>query len=390
MPQRRMHWSAIAVAMAAVTIGISSAATAQYPDSAKKVTPTKRSADSTKKVTKKTAASTQRIKVRKETAAGEVVPIKPADTTVVSVDTSARVIDTTTKVDTMARPDTATAQVDTTTKVAPVSTIDTATPAPVSGPIMRRRHFGNFYAGLASGTSVPSGDIYNGYNPGFNISVPMGWQPQGSLFGLRLDVAYDRLNARSTFRNNGQAATVVTLNNGTYTTSGTSTYSPPSSGAPTSTGSTGSTAGSGFYNGLATVANSDAALASAMLDAKMKLPVFGGHSAASFYVLGGGGVHYFLNYAKSLALTNPAAEQAKFAALHQAVDAAAASGAPYSTASYTSSGYSAVTRPGLNAGAGFQWSTGASDLFIESRYVDVFTKDRSTTYWPIVLGVTWR
>jgi hypothetical protein len=389
-----MHSSLIAAAVAALTIGVSSATTAQSPDTTKKPTPTKSSKDTAKAAAKKPAASTQRIKVKKETAAGDVVPIRPADTTVVT-DTSARVVDTTkvdttVRIDTMSRPDTTTAKVDTTAKVTPASTIDATTLGTAPGPIMRRRHFGNFYAGLASGTSVPSGDIYNGYNPGLNISVPMGWQPQGSLFGVRLDVAYDRLSARSTFRNNGQPATLVTLNNGTYTTSGTSTYTAPSSGTPTSTGSTGSTAGSGYYNGLATVANSDATLASAMLDAKMKLPVFGSQSPASFYAIAGGGLHYFLNYSKSLALTNPAAEQEKFAALHQAIDAAAASGAPYSSASYSSTGYSAVTRPGLNAGAGFQWSMGARDLFIESRYVNIFTKDRSTTYWPIVLGVTWR
>jgi hypothetical protein len=217
----------------------------------------------------------------------------------------------------------------------------------------------------------------------------MGWQPSGSLFGLRLDVAYDRLSARSTFRNNGQSATLVTLANGTYTTGGT----PATSGGSTTTGGTTNTpanTGGGYYNGVATLANADAALASAMLDGKMKIPVFGSRSPASLYAVAGGGLHYFLNYAKSLALTNPAAEQEKFAALHQAVTAAAAAGLPYSTSTYTNSGYSAVTRFGANGGAGIQWAMGASDLFLEGRYVTVFTKDRTTNYWPIVLGVTWR
>jgi len=285
--------------------------------------------------------------------------------------------------DSVARADTVSAIVDTTTKVAPVSTTDTTTTANAA-PMMKRRHFGSFYVGVAGGTSVPSGDIYNGYNPGFNVSIPMGWQPSGSLFGLRLDVAYDRLTARSAFRNNGQSATVVTLANGTYTTGG----KPATASGGTTT--TPVNTGGGYYNGVATLANADAALASAMLDAKMKLPAFGTRSPLSFYAVAGGGLHYFLNYAKSLALTNPAAEQAKFAALHQAVTAAAASGSPYSTSTYTNSGYSAVTRPGANAGAGLQWSMGASDLFLEGRYVTVFTKDRSTNYWPVVLGVTWR
>src|ERR1051326_1719168 len=364
----RLWHSRVIDAAAALTIGVSSRANAQYPDSTKKATTTKSATSKTKASAKKRATSTQRIKLKKDSAAGEVALPKSADTAVVTVDTMARVTDTTTKIDTtarpdtMSRPDTTILKVDTTTKVTPVSTIDTTTVASApESPMLKRRHFGNFYAGLASGTSVPSGDIYNGYNPGLNLSLPMGWQPPGSLFGLRLDLAYDRLSARSTFRNNGQTATVVTLNNGAYSTSGTSTYTAPSSGTSTGTPtSTGSVPGSGYYNGLATVANRDATLASAMLDGKMQIPIFGRHSAASFYAVAGGGLHYFLNYDKSLALTNPAAEQAKFAALHQAIDAAAASGAPYSTANYSSSGYSAVTRPGVNAGAGFQWSMGAS------------------------------
>jgi hypothetical protein len=390
-----LHPSVIAVA-SALTIGLSSGGRAQYPDSTKRATPTK-STTSTARTTKpkstaaKSTASTQRIKVKKETAGGEVAVPKRADTAVVTVDTSTRAdtvmradsvtrVDSMARVDSVARPDTTTPIPDTTTKVTPVSTIDTTTTAPM----MKRRHFGSFYIGLAGGTSVPTGDIYNGYNPGFNVSVPMGWQPSGSLFGLRLDVAYDRLTARPTFRNNNQPATGVTLTNGAYST-GTPVTS-PSTGATSPAPST----GSGYYNGTAVAASSDASLASAMLDGKLKLPVFGSRSPASLYAVGGGGVHYFLNYAKSLALTNPAAEQQKFAALHQAVTAAAAAGLPYSSSNYSSSGYSAVTRLGANAGGGIQWGLGATDVFLEGRYVRVFTKDRSTNYWPVVLGVTWR
>jgi hypothetical protein len=378
---------------AALTIGLSSGSRAQSTDSTKRATPTKSAASAAKTAATK-ATSAKRIKVKKDSAAGEVALPKRTDTAVVAAgtamraDTTARVdmtarADSMTRPDSIARPDSATAVMDTSTKVTPVSTMDTTTTANAA-PTMRRRHFGSFYVGLAGGTSVPSGDIYNGYNPGFNVSIPMGWQPSGSLFGLRLDVAYDRLTARSAFRNNGQSATKVTLTNGTYTTGGTpSTASGGTTNTPVNTGG-------GYYNGVATLANADAALASAMLDGKLTLPVFGRRSPASLYAVAGGGLHYFLNYAKTLALTNPAAEQAKFAALHQAVTAAAASGLPYSTSTYSNSGYSAVTRLGANGGAGIQWAMGANDLFLETRYVTVFTKDRSTNYWPIVLGVTWR
>jgi hypothetical protein len=385
MAHRRPNPCVIALA-AALTIGLSSGSRAQSADSTKRATPMKSAATAAKTAATK-ATSAKRIKVKKDSAAGEVALPKRTDTAVVAADTTMRAdttarVDSMTRPDSVARPDSATAVVDTSTKVTPVSTMDTTTAnAP---PTMRRRHFGSFYVGLAGGTSVPSGDVYNGYNPGFNVSIPMGWQPSGSLFGLRLDVAYDRLTARSAFRNNGQSATRVTLTNGTYTTGGTpATASGGTASTPVNTGG-------GYYNGVATIANADAALASAMLDGKLTLPVFGSRSPASLYAVAGGGLHYFLNYAKTLALTNPAAEQAKFAALHQAVTAAAASGLPYSTSTYSNSGYSAVTRLGANGGAGIQWAMGASDLFLEVRYVTVFTKDRSTNYWPIVLGVTWR
>jgi hypothetical protein len=123
-----------------------------------------------------------------------------------------------------------------------------------------------------------------------------------------------------------------------------------------------------------------------MIDAKLRLPLMGNRSTTALYAVAGGGVHYFLNYANTFALTNPAAEQEKFAALHQARDSASTATA-YSV---PTSGYSSVTRPGLNAGAGLQWGVGGADLFIEGRYVTVFTKDRRTDYWPVVLGVTWR
>src|SRR5690349_9337119 len=96
------HSSVIAAA-AALTIGVSSAVRAQYPDSTKKATTTKSAPSKTKaSVPKKTPTSTQRIKVKKDSAAGEVALPKPADTAVVSVDTTAHV-DTTMKIDTTAR-----------------------------------------------------------------------------------------------------------------------------------------------------------------------------------------------------------------------------------------------------------------------------------------------
>jgi len=211
--------------------------------------------------------------------------------------------------------------------------------------------------------------------------------------GVRLDISYDRLRGRTTFRSNGSTTALVTAGPGgtNYATgSPASGTTAPGYTAPTATTGATSTGTSSGYNGYAIATGTDATLASAMLDAKLRLPLLGSHSSTSIYVVGGGGLHYFLNYDKSLALTNPAAEQQKFAALHAATTAAVQSGLPYSAANYSSSAYTAITRPGANAGVGMQWGLRGADLFVEGRYVTIFTKDRSTNYWPVILGVTLR
>jgi len=366
----------IATVVAAFTIGLSAGARAQQPDTTKRA------------ISTKTARSTTRIKVKKgetRSAAGDVAPPARVDTAVAPAVTPQPVMpDTTTRTDTTTRSDT-TMTADTTRVVADTTTVatpvDTTTARPRL-PVVSTR-LGTFYIGVGGGTSIPSGDIYNGYNPGFNISLPMGWDSNRWPLGLRLDVSYDRLMARSTFRNNGQTTALVNANGG---------YSTGSTSAPvgtTSSGTTGSTTGSttgttSGYSGTARIASTDAALASAMLDAKVRLPLFGSHSSTALYVVGGGGLHYFFNYASSLALTNPAAEQAKFAQLHAAVSSAT------SASSYSTAGYSAITRLGANAGAGMQWGVGPANLFVEGRYVTVFTKDRPTNYWPVLFGITWR
>ncbi len=313
------------------------------------------------------AASSTRIPVSKNervgSAGGEVTPPPKPDTTTITPPP-----DTTMKVDTTTRVtivDT-TARVDTTTRV--VTPPETTTVVSAAPPIVMRTRVGVFYVGVAGGASIPTGDIYNGYNPGFNVTVPMGWDSYTMPIGVRFDVAYDRLMARSTFRNNGLTTAAVTTNGG---------YSVGTTTTPVASSGSGTT--SGGYNGTARVASSDVQLWSAMLDGKLRLP-FASGSRASLYAVGGGGVHYFTNYANSLALTNPAAEQALRASNTSTTGA-------YSS---SSSGYSAVTRFGLNGGAGLQWGVGNSNLFVEGRYVTVLTKDRHTDYWPVVLGITIR
>jgi len=93
----------------------------------------------------------------------------------------------------------------------------------------------------------------------------------------------------------------------------------------------------------------------------------------SFYVIGGGGVHYLRNYSSTFASTNPQAERAIFK--------------PDSGYSAPSS-YRSLTRFGLNAGAGVEFGVNAATMFVEARYVTVLTHDARTNYWPVLVGVS--
>jgi hypothetical protein len=104
-----------------------------------------------------------------------------------------------------------------------------------------------------------------------------------------------------------------------------------------------------------------------MLDAKLRLP-FGQTSApASFYVIGGGGVHHFRKFRNPGLFT---------------------SGTNVTTITSTATPRS-VTELGLNAGAGLSFNVAGAGLFLESRYVSVFTEGTRTNMLPIVLGVTF-
>jgi hypothetical protein len=48
-----------------------------------------------------------------------------------------------------------------------------------------------------------------------------------------------------------------------------------------------------------------------------------------------------------------------------------------------------VTRFALNGGAGLSWGIGAASLFVEGRYVRVFTQNRDTDFIPLSIGLTF-
>jgi hypothetical protein len=65
-------------------------------------------------------------------------------------------------------------------------------------PRVRDRYlFGNsgFYMSVSGGASMPSSTLERGgYDPGYNINVPIGYQKANRALGVRLDLGYSRLN----------------------------------------------------------------------------------------------------------------------------------------------------------------------------------------------------
>ena len=186
-----------------------------------------------------------------------------------------------------------------------------------------------FYVGFGAGASMPSGQLRNAYKGGWSATVPLGWRPANSPLGMRADIAYSKWA--------GETVDGVKLGS--------------------------------------------AAVWDGMLDASVDMP-FGSNKASSFYLLGGGGVHYFPSYGSSSSSSTPG-------------DTTTTTPPPggYPQVNYTTTttaGQSSTTRLGLNAGAGFSLGLPqGSALFLETRYVTVFTKDQRTNYWPLVGGIRW-
>jgi hypothetical protein len=181
--------------------------------------------------------------------------------------------------------------------------------------IARTGRFGRgFWVGVGGGASVPIGNLHDGgYDTGWNVTVPIGWQSATTPWGLRLDLSYDRLNG------------------GTLAT------------APVS------------------VTLSDANVWSGSLDLTLQFPF--GNSGSSFYLMGGGGIHHFTDVGSD----NGSA----------IIDGTALS----------SSADNSLTKAGVNGGLGLNFGFGRAKLFLESRFVSVFTEGENSNYVPIILGV---
>ncbi len=327
IPRHSARFFSIGVA-AALALGVTATAEAQSS--------TTSATDTT------TAVSQQRIPVTKQqgiydttTSTGTV--INPHDTTTRSgmdttmTDTTGVVTDTSTAMptDTAVTPN-ATVPSDTTTRtdtsvvpgestsVSTSTTTITHTEADTVGIYPSGSRLGRlgrgFWIGVGGGATVPMGNLHDGgYDTGWNITVPIGWQSATTPWGLRLDLSYDRLNG-------GTLATV-----------------------PVS------------------VTLSDANVWSGALDLTLQFPF--GRSGSSFYLMGGGGIHHFTDVKSD----NGAA----------IIDGTALS----------SSGDESLTKAGINGGAGLNFGFGRAKLFLESRFVSVFTQGKNSNYVPIILGV---
>ena len=260
------------------------------------------------------ASSTGSMPVRKDNnvSTGEVLPAPapapaPVDSTAMMTPAPAPVTETTV-----------------------TTTTTTTVEAPAPMPVQRSTRFGNgFYLGLGGGTNFPQNEINTYYDAGYNVNGQLGWDPQSSPLGLRLNLNYNRLNGRN--------LGIQTVDAGGVTTT--------------------------LRQDLR-----DADLYSAFLDAKLRLP-FGRFLGATsgLYAVGGGGVAYFRNYANFQRVTGTAGGDDVIS--------------PFNAED--------VTRFGINGGAGLSWGIGNVSLFAEGRYVRVFTQGRDTDYVPVTVGLTF-
>ena len=221
---------------------------------------------------------------------------------------------------------------DTSTSTSTTSTTSTTTSSTVTTestgevPMRSGMRWGNgFYVGIHGGTQFPQNEINNVYDPGYNVGGQLGWDPANSPLGVRLNASWNRLNGR--------------------------TLASQSIGGVQFTGE---------------VPNAD--LYSAFADAKLRLP-FGRFlgSTSSVYAVGGAGLTYFRNFDRFTATTGNTANQSRTGTFNP----------------------EDVTRFAANGGGGVSWGIGNASLFVEGRWVRVFTQNRNTDYVPVTVGLTF-
>ncbi len=211
----------------------------------------------------------------------------------------------------------------TTTTTSTTTTTESAGEIP---PMRSNLRFGNgLYLGVQGNANFPQNRINDFYEAGYGAGLQLGWDPQTSPIGLRLNTNWNRLNGRD----------LAVVNTGTTRVE-------------------------------ADVQNAD--LYSAFADAKLRLP-FGRFFGATsgLYVVGGGGVTYFRNYSDFTNVTG-------------------ISTGPNAVRTFNAED---ATQFALNGGGGLSWGIGNVSLFVEGRYVRVFTQGPRTDYVPVSIGLTF-
>lgn len=284
------------------------------------------------------AAQQTRVPVRKETgptttptttpSSGMPVTKETTPTTPTTTPSTPTTPDTTTSTSSSSSTMTTTTPVMTDTAVSSTTTTTTSTVTTESAgevPRSNMRWGNGFYVGVHGGTQFPQNEINNAYDPGYNVGGMLGWDSQKSPLGVRLNASWNRLNGR-------------TLSNTTID----------------------------GVNFTGAVANAD--LYSAFADAKLRIP-FGRllGSTSGLYAVGGAGMTYFRNFDRFTAVTGNTANQSRTGTFNP----------------------EDVTRFAANVGGGVSWGLGPASLFVESRWVRVFTQNRNTDYVPLTVGLTF-
>ena len=209
---------------------------------------------------------------------------------------------------------------------------------------LARYRFGGqgWYMAFGGGAVIPTTDFDQiGYRSGFNVNLPIGWHPQGNVFGVRLDLVYNQFAGQN--------------------------YAPPTAdGSPI------------------LLDNPNPQVFSGTMNLTVDLPIHPLRNLG-FYGLGGGGVYHFQGYGTTSALGGFLGNEVRN--------------------STEATNKSSRTRFGAQAGLGLDWTVGTSSLYVESRFVtvwadrsnnarfrEVFGQGRNDyLQWvPIVLGVKVR
>jgi hypothetical protein len=119
-------------------------------------------------------------------------------------------------------------------------------PEPQPFPLTRR---GAFYWGIAGGANFPQGALSDGYDRGWNVTMPIGWDPVDNPWGARLDLSWNRLEGRT------------------------------------------------FAAGVTQLETNPATVWSAMVNGTLRLPIMQSEGRSGPYAIGGVGVHHFRNFA---------------------------------------------------------------------------------------------